>query len=176
MFEQLVEFLKLIRARITPLLWLKRIWRDAAEVLRRKADRAETGAEIRKGLADTRALQTACSHNRPFGDSHCVQVHGEWRDFILCQKCQLKCYPNLPEDQRLDRTPNAYYDTVLYNKMHEGLLTREELSALSQHLFPPEEELTQAQEDWVNSIPPQELGKLSFEEYETKLKEIKESK
>lgn len=98
----------------------------AAEKMRQE-HRANTAADVVRGIEGKRAAQMACTHEhsrREGGGSHCVYVKEEnpaSPGFVLCQKCQGRFrsgeYNAEGPAYCMDR--GAIYDTARFNKLFQ---------------------------------------------------------
>lgn len=97
----------------------------------KQAERQSNAADVVATIANQTDFQrNMCTHKHNTGQSHVMLVKASLtggvpngQDYLLCQFCRVKVYPEVPENLRKDQTASAVYDNRLYNQLFQSIQT-----------------------------------------------------
>jgi hypothetical protein len=100
-------------------------------IAQRQAERqVNASAAIEEITNQTNFQRNICTHRHNTGQSHCMLIKAgltggipNHPDYMFCQNCRIKVYPEIPEEQRRDRTASAVYDNRMYNQLFQSIQT-----------------------------------------------------
>jgi hypothetical protein len=95
---------------------------EASQQSQEQQQRLEMSDSVKLAKENQRQMQLGCTHEHnksAGGGTHCVHVREEsGHGYILCQYCQGRFRPEIPEAQRLDH--GAHYNTSLFNTLFQS--------------------------------------------------------
>ena len=97
----------------------------------KQAERQSNAADVLASITNQSNFQhNICTHKHNTGQSHVMLVKSSTiggipnhPDYLFCQSCQIKVYPEIPEEHRKDKNASAVYDNRLYNQLFQSIQT-----------------------------------------------------
>lgn len=91
--------------------------KELRDIQQAQEARAALAADVVDTIKQKQFNQRTCTHSHGTGESHGVYVQDG--NYILCQFCQAKVRPEVPVEQRTDKS--AIYDTALFNRLFQEM-------------------------------------------------------
>lgn len=102
-----------------------------AAIEQKQAERAANAASVTEEITNQRNFQLhVCTHKHNTGQSHVMLIKAgltggvpNHPDYMFCQLCRIKVYPEVEESQRKDKSSSAVYNNALYNQLFQSIQT-----------------------------------------------------